>query len=107
MIAVHASNRHLRLMPIASRLGRTIGFESLQLTTYSAPRYQSQAAEWVFLGPEAGPLTRLERALSDLYQELRLGEHAYRVHVPSPAELEAIPLWTDDYTDVFGALKPL
>jgi spermidine synthase len=107
MIAVHASNRHLRLMPIASRLGRTIGFESLQLTTYSAPRYQSQAAEWVFLGPETGSLTRLERALSDLYKELRLRKRAYRVHVPSPAELEAIPLWTDDYTDVFGALKPL
>ncbi len=107
VIAAHVTNRHLELMPVVSRLGHSIGFQSIQLTTMGVPGYQSQAARWVFLSASPERLAALTKTLRRLHMRMRLGDNSLRVNEPSPADIEAAPLWTDEYTDLFGVLKPL
>ena len=72
-----------------------------------APGFQSQDTQWVFLSASPERLEALEKALGHLRAQMRLGKNSFRAKQPSPAELEAVPLWTDDYTDLFGVLRPL
>ena len=56
--------------------------------------------------PRRGPLRSLERFVRG--RQIALGRDADAVILrPTSGELAAAPLWTDDYSDLFAALKPL
>jgi hypothetical protein len=106
LIAVHCTNRHLTLMNVISRVGRGVGLQSLQVSTRVAPKHQSQGAEWVFLSPRVERLRRIKAGVGELHAQLGLEPPSFSAVLVKPAALAKVSLWTDDYTDLLGALRP-
>jgi hypothetical protein len=79
----------------------------LGIETAHMSGYLSGVSTWVFLSRDEGRL----RALADLALERRrqlgLGRDSITLHRPTPDERAKAPSWTDDYSDLFGALRPL
>jgi hypothetical protein len=70
------------------------------------PYALSAPATWVFLSRDKTRLRALERFVRGRQVALGLDPDAVILR-PSSGELVAAPLWTDDYSDLFAALKPL
>ncbi len=105
LLAIHLSNRHFALEPLVLRLGGSVGMDGLCIENPVLRRLRSMRSLWIFLGRDP---TRLESI--GTFALARSQQFKY----PSPRvelwrELRtaaAGPLWTDDYSDLFGALKP-
>ena len=106
LLAVHTSNRRLDLKPLVARLGESTGFTVVAIATGAAPQYLSAASVWVFLSRDRGRFLSLAQFADARRQQLGLPAGAIRFREYSAAELANTPLWTDDYSDLFGALKP-
>jgi spermidine synthase len=108
VLAVHVSNRHFDLSPLIARLGEGIGFSNTSIeTTDQLTPYLSAESFWMFLSSDAGRLSSLRRLALLRRSQLRLPHDAIRVHVFSSAETTDVRPWTDDYSDLFGALRPI
>ena len=90
VLAVHVSNRHLRLEGIVARLANHYGMPCLSRSSPSYPRLGIFAANWMLLG-------RNERSLTEL--GFKLGPPP----APTPTSNQA-PLWTDQYSNLFQIL---
>lgn len=105
VLAVHVSNWHFDLVPLVARLGHEVNLHSLLVRTNIALRYQSQAAVWVFLSLDEQSLAALTERIRSSVADLRLpGTHAAIRQLPA-ASFEDAPLWSDDYSNLFGALN--
>jgi hypothetical protein len=87
ILAVHVSNRYIELAPVVHRLAREFGLDYLRIDT-SHPSEREWSSNWILLAPG--------RALAGL--------------VPSAEAAVfrregAAPLWTDDYSNLLGALR--
>jgi hypothetical protein len=105
LIAVHCTNRHLALRNVISRVGHEVGLRSLQVSTQRAPHHQSQDGEWIFLSPRPEALKRIALGLRALHTQLGLTPPSFSASLVEPAALANVSLWTDDYTDLLGALR--
>ena len=105
VIAVHCTNRFLSLMPVVSRLGWEIGLPSVQIESMRAPRFQSKGASWVFLSADVPALRAVVAAARGFNRQKGLPQNRLQVSWPSEADLGDVSLWTDDHTDLFGALR--
>ena len=88
VLALHLTNNYLDLVPVASNLGASLGKEVLFVTT---PRDVgvTSAADWVLLAEDPAVFAS------------GTGEHAgSELTVPGQERL-----WTDDYSNLLGALK--
>jgi spermidine synthase len=107
LLAVHVSNRHFDLMGLVARQGFAVGRPSLVVETANAPGFQSRRAHWVFLGRDAEAVRRLQSFLAQRAAAMRLpASHLVMVR-PTPGQVEALPVWTDDYSDLLSTLRPL
>jgi spermidine synthase len=105
VLAAHVSNRHFDLLPLVARLGIEVGLENLLIGTAAAPQFQSQASDWILLSRNPQHLQQIARSLRQRTQALRLPpNHATMQRLPRQY-LETVPLWTDDYSDLFGVLQ--
>jgi SAM-dependent methyltransferase len=89
ILAIHVSNRYLDLLPVVARAARELSLHVRQV--YSADSYDVGvfSSDWLLL-------SRTEGAFD---AEPLKGE-------AKPLESQPdIPLWTDDYSDVYGILK--
>jgi spermidine synthase len=107
LLAVHASNRWLDLKPLVARLGESTGFSTVAVTTSAMGRYLSGRSVWLFLSRDRSRLASLMQFANARRDELKIPKGAIRFQEFSAAELAQAPLWTDDYSDLFGALQPL
>ena len=107
LLAVHASNRRLNLTPLVARLGESTGFSVVAVGTSAMGRYLSAQSVWVFLSRDRSRIDSLMRFAKTSQRQLGLPEDAIRFREFSAAEIAGTPLWTDDYSDLFGALKPI
>ena len=107
IIAVHCSNRYLSLPPIVSRIGSEAGLVSVQIRTGAAKRFQSRRADWVFLSARREPLQGVVNAVRAFNQRNGLPQKRATISWPREEALREVSLWTDDHTDLFGALRPL
>jgi hypothetical protein len=88
VMAVHATNRTLNLVPVIAGGAKAIGFEGVLVTNPAPPGSSAYPAEWVMLAKDGAPL---HRAFAD---GAALGEAA-----PRPIR------WRDDYSNLISILK--
>ncbi len=105
VIALHSSNRHFDLMPVIARASAELGLEHLLITSAAAPTWRTNPSAWAFLSESRPRLDLLRRASRDQLSQLGLAPASHQFERRLHAALETIPLWSDDYTDLIGALK--
>lgn len=105
LMAVHVSNRHFQLMSLVSRLAAEFGAHSLQIKTRPAPQYQSGLTDWVIIARDSDQLTRLQIRMGRRLRSLELPADSILLRRGSEMNLEAFPLWTDDYSDLFRVIR--
>jgi len=107
LIAVHVTNRHFDLMPLVARLALEVGLASLQVKTPLVPRFQSQLAAWVLLSPDGARIDDLAEALPRRYRAMGLPPESLQIRRTRLEDVRNLPVWTDDYSDLFSVLRPL
>jgi hypothetical protein len=93
------------LSPLVSRLGASVGLHSLQVQNRNIASYSSRRSRWVLLAREASEIDRLERMIRARMRYAGVSEPEVVVTRPEQADLEAAPLWTDDYSNILSVLK--
>ena len=106
-LAVHASNRRLELAPLVARLGASTGFSVLAIRTENLGRYLSAHSVWLFLARDRARIQSLAQFALRRQRELGLAPDAIRLKSFSADELAEVPLWTDDYSDLFRVMEPI
>jgi allantoicase len=92
-------------MPLVARQGFEVGLESLYVESAHAPRLQSHRAFWVVLARDRGSLNTVTTQLRQRVHALGLPREHLALTRSLPGEVERIRVWTDDYSDRFGALR--
>ncbi|MFO0688243.1 MAG: fused MFS/spermidine synthase [Myxococcota bacterium] len=105
LMAVHVSNRHFQLMNLVSRAVDALGAHSLQVKTRPAPTLQSGLTDWVLVTRDPDQLTRLQIRMESRHRALELPLQSLLVRRGKEANLEAFPLWTDDYSDLLSVMR--
>jgi SAM-dependent methyltransferase len=89
ILAVHVSNRYLDLVPVVQQAARRHSLEARLVESDDDEEAGTYRSDWVLLSRSAAPFLRAPLA------------HA--AHAMD--EDAAVPLWTDDYSNVLGLLK--
>jgi hypothetical protein len=90
VVAVHISNRYLHLAPVVARAASALGRAAVLIDSDRDERGAPiKRAQWVLLTGDRALAAKLARAGQGSYLN---GHNGTR-------------LWTDDYSDVIGALK--
>lgn len=105
LMIVHVSNRHFQLMGLVARLAAEFGAHSLQITTRPVPRLQSALAEWVVISRDPDELTRLRIRIEKRHRGLGLNRNSILMRLGAQTDLDAFPLWTDDYSDLWRVMR--
>lgn len=106
-IAIHISNRHLDLRPVVRAAGVRLGLHMFAVESAADERYGAEAALWVLLSRSQSFLDAAEKELGKVRTMLapsgkKPEDYSRRVDVQRARE---IPLWTDDYSNLFDVLK--
>jgi spermidine synthase len=107
LLAFHVSNRSFDLGPVLGRLGEDAGLAVALFDPAGIKRRMSAPANWVFLARSEERLRSLAELAIGRRDQLGLPPEALQVGRPLPAAVAATRLWTDDYSDLLGALRPL
>ncbi len=107
LLAFHVSNRHFDLVPVLARLAADAGLQVLDIETPSLVAHMSGQSTWVFLSRDQARIRSLANHALQRLHSLGVADDAIRVGTPTPETLASAPLWTDDYSDLLGALRPL
>ena len=105
IMAVHVSSRHFDLMPLVARAGFEVGLDTLYVRTAIAPYRQSRPSNWVLLSSDPTRLKALGKDLRKRVKSIGLPPRHLNMSQPSEREIRKTALWTDDYSDLFGALS--
>jgi hypothetical protein len=76
-------------------------------TTEELGPYLSAESFWMFLSGDGARLSSLRRLARLRRSQLGLPQEAIRIHIFTAAETADVRPWTDDYSDLFGALRPI
>jgi len=100
ILAVHVSNRHLNLAPLVMRMGEASGLRGAVIENKDAPLERSRIARWVVFSRELEILQELARAA-------QTGAPGRRIVVgrPPAEQIADAPIWTDDYSNLFGVMR--
>jgi spermidine synthase len=107
LLAFHVSNRYFDLVPILARLGEDAGLHFVVIDTNMLQGYLSGDSTWVFLARSEERIGALTQRAIARRTRLHLPPTAIQVRLAVPGALDGVPLWTDDYSDLLGALQPL
>jgi spermidine synthase len=96
VLAMHVSNTYLNLAPVIARAARALGKSAVFIETPEEPRELVDSAKWVLVVNSSQAAAEVARFASKSIQvtkdEVLNGSSGTR-------------LWTDDYSDVLGALQ--
>ncbi|MFP6752581.1 MAG: fused MFS/spermidine synthase [Pirellulaceae bacterium] len=92
VIAIHVSNRHLRLVPVVTTLARHGGFQYAKINSSGNGDWLDDAV-WILL-------TKSENFLKDPQVLLATSE-------PTGPDARKVHLWTDKYTNLLEILRPI
>jgi len=102
VIALHVSNRYLKLEPIAARIAQELGLAALQINDTDFDLPGKQSSQWVVLArrPEIlEPL--LNRPDTAEYEGRKIDQSDYRWRESAAGDA---PLWTDDFSNIISAM---
>jgi len=105
VLAVHVSNRHFDLVPLVARMGLAVRLHPLVALTEAAPSFQSQSSDWVLLSRQPEKLRELAQTLRRRSQRQKLPRNHATLRRPGLDDLEDVPVWTDDYSDLLSVLR--
>jgi hypothetical protein len=105
LLAVHASSRHFALIPLVARVGFELGLHSLEILNHRAPRHHSIASQWIWLSRDADQMQALEERVRRRASALGLGSNVLKTRRIEARDVSGVPVWTDDYSDLLGALQ--
>ena len=107
LLAFHVSNRHFDLVPELARLADDAGLRVAAIVTQAIPGQLSGQSTWVFLARSEERIRSLVELALRRRGELGLPPETITVRRPPRDVVAATPLWTDDYSDLLGAMYPL
>lgn len=105
LLAVHVSSLHLKLGPLVHRLGASAGLYAMSVLNLQNNRHYAYRSKWVLLSQKASTLQGLKTFGLANKRRLGLGDRDLRFYSPGKGERARAPLWTDDYSDLFGVVK--
>ncbi len=105
VLAVHASSRHFNLLPLIARQAEARGLAVVAVVNRYIPRAFHYYAEWVIASGDADYIAELPVVIERRRNAMRLRPGVFYVVDLAPEQVSAAPLWTDDYSDLFSALK--
>jgi len=105
ILIVHLSSRHFELGPVVARIAAEKRLPHLLVTSAKLPKYQTQAADWAIITREPKRINDFRNAAARLLERIDMPRNTYQLRRLTPDELASVPLWTDDYSDLFGALR--
>ena len=85
--------------------GASVGLHSLQVQNRNISGYSSGQSKRVLLARDALEIDRLEQKIRARMRYAGVSEPEVPLFRPEQADLEAAPLWTDDYSDILSVLK--
>ncbi len=105
LMLVHVSNRHFELAPVVSRIALELGLAHRSVASPNVSDLQTRSARWVVVAKNPRRLDDMEATSARRLRRLGLplGVHHYS-RIP-PVRVARTALWTDDYSDLFGALE--
>ncbi len=107
LIAFHASNRYLDLLPVIYGLAADAGLHALTLQNGSVPFSLGHPARWIFLSRDAQRLKTLPAKGGAKVRRLGLPAQTLQYHMPEMGGFEELPVWTDDYSSLLSLLNLL
>jgi hypothetical protein len=86
-------------------VSRELGLHGLEIVNNRAPRHHSIASQWVWLSRDADQIEALEERVHRRVSALRLKPEMLKMRRFEERDLSGVPVWTDDYSDLLGALE--
>jgi spermidine synthase len=105
IIALHLSNRHFDLTPIVARVGAELGLDHLMIASRRVPAWRTNPSKWVFLSNRRERLETMRLASRVQLEQLRIPSAAHRFVRIASSPLDRVPLWSDDFTNLFRSLR--
>jgi spermidine synthase len=107
LLIIHASSRRLDLASLVARAIVNQGFTALEIRNQTLKRFYSERSVWIVGSRDLQRIEAIERSVQQRAKQAELAAEALRTRRPSEGELRDIPLWTDDYSDLFGVVNSL
>lgn len=104
VIAVHVTNRHFQLTKVVARVAAEFAGHSLEIKSRTVPELQSARSDWVVVARDPARLEQLSMRIAERHRALRLPRDTLSIRRDAEIDLAAFPVWTDDYSDLLGAL---
>jgi hypothetical protein len=105
VLAVHASSVNFDLIPLIARQADAHGLGAVAVGNGAIPRALHYRAMWVILSANTEYLDGFPAAIKKRRGALRIPPRTFYLTNPEPDLVSAAPLWTDDYSDLFSALR--
>jgi len=105
LLAAHISSVNFDLRPLLFRQAAAHGLQAVAVSSGYVPRYLQYSAEWVILSADRGRLEQFPRLVRKTHRSMHTARAALYLTFPDPDLVNAAPLWTDDYSDLFSALN--
>jgi hypothetical protein len=99
------SNRHFDLTPIVARVGAELGLDHLMIASRRVPAWRTNPSKWVFLSNRRERLETMRLASRVQLEQLRIPSAAHRFVRIASSPLDRVPLWSDDFTNLFRSLR--
>jgi spermidine synthase len=106
VILTHVSNRHLDLSPLLFGHAVRFGMRSVGIANSAVHAQRSASSRWVIFSRDAAYIDDLVAFVRAQHEALRLPRGALRMKRPNEQDFRGYPVWTDDYSNLFGLLKP-
>jgi spermidine synthase/MFS family permease len=109
VICVHITNRHLDLLPVIARVAQEIGMGHIGWVSGSNDYTATLVAHWVVMTANPDFKRAFERQARDMLKDEtdagRIDRYQPGLGQPVKSNEAEVPLWTDDYSNLFRLLK--
>ena len=106
-MALHVSNLNLDLSPLVFRLARATGLDGVEILNQRLPSMGTSRSKWVVLHRVPAAIQSFVRFTEQRRERNGLDRASVSLRSFGPNHLANVPLWTDDYSDLFGVLMPI
>jgi spermidine synthase len=105
VILVHVTNRHLDLSPLLFGHAARLGMRAVEILNEPVRSQRSTSSRWVVLTRDAPYVDELLGFVRAQHKALQLPRGAVGVRRPNAERIGSYPVWTDDFSNLFGLLS--